>query len=101
MPVAASVECEDGPERSARRGLKRTSESKAKSHVCSTCGRVCKTAGDLASHVRIHFHFSNVDNLDWIEFSKSRQSRRTKTKKATKIVYHMYMLFVANFIKSG
>merc|ERR1719421_1147107 len=54
VPVAASVECEDGPERSARRGLKRTSESKAKSHVCSTCGRVCKTAGDLASHVKTH-----------------------------------------------
>jgi hypothetical protein len=46
---------EDGTERSAGRGVKRTAVLReAKPHVCSTCGRVCKTAGDLAAHVKIH-----------------------------------------------
>lgn len=63
VPIAEDDTVEDGAEPSGRRGVKRTSEQKAKSYACSTCGRECKTATDLATHVKIHEPIENRTHL--------------------------------------
>jgi hypothetical protein len=61
LPIAARLDREGGAELlGARpRGVKRKREQEAKSHVCSTCGRVCKTARDLKSHAKTHDSIEN------------------------------------------
>jgi hypothetical protein len=63
VPIPDDVSVEGGEELGARRGVKRTSEQKAKSYECSTCGRVCKNATDLAAHVKIHEPIENRIHL--------------------------------------